>query len=39
MLGDSVRQLVPDDIDAASEVVEELAAVAEYHLQFLGVPN
>ena len=39
VLGDSVSQLVPDNIDAASEVVEELAAVAEHHLKFLWVPD
>lgn len=32
MLGDSVCQLVPNDINAAIEVAIELVAVAEYHL-------
>lgn len=39
VLGDSVRQLVPNDIDAAGEVAQEVAAVAKDHLHHIRVPD
>lgn len=39
VLGDGMGELVSDDIDAASEVVQKFTTVAKYHLTRFGVPN